>query len=114
MSLVTNALVMFSICEKTDEGSCWAVFNDLVATEPTSGGQRFVLLNDLSHESPQVYGGSKCLEQHVAVAALNFVSRRQLAEMMAKAPWEYPDDAQLLVCEQEDSRFSEVNWRVKP
>ena len=51
-------------------------------------------------------GGSKRLEVEVWAAALGGVPTETLLRLFGDAPWEDPDNVQLMVCEQEEDRFT--------
>lgn len=50
-------------------------------------------------------GGTKYLEICVAVGAFNYLVLDDLIGYIHRIKWEYPENVQLFVCEQEDERF---------
>lgn len=104
MSLVTNAILCFSITngETVSEEAI-----NRFANEPTGcEGQRFVSCND-----PKLprgwYGGSKMLECEVYIAAFNYMDVEGWIAHLRSLPWRYPEDVQLFLKEQDDDVFTE-------
>lgn len=55
------------------------------------------------------YGGSKNLETGLLIGAYNHLQLAELIAFMKTMDWEYPEDVQLLIKEQWDSKFRLVD-----
>jgi len=64
---------------------------------------------DSDHLPHGWYGGTKFLEVHAAIGAFNHLDLDGLKQHLKEITWEDPDDVQLLICDQEVSRFSVWN-----
>lgn len=51
------------------------------------------------------YGGSKFLEVEIGIGAFNYLNVNLLKEHIKNIQWEYPEDVQLLICDQDTDRF---------
>ncbi|HEY0684783.1 MAG TPA: hypothetical protein VGD45_20770 [Steroidobacter sp.] len=54
----------------------------------------------------------KAMECHVAIGAFNYLDVAGLEKAFREAPWDYPENVQLLILEQDDERFR-LAWRVQ-
>lgn len=100
MSHVTNALLAFSIMENQQELQP-LIYEATTRMFEDDGRQQW---KELSHNY-DAYGGSKALETPLYVAAFNYYNRPKLLEELAKIPWEFPKEVQLIVKEQEADYF---------
>lgn len=99
MSCVTNAILCVDILEPR----LWLDrVNEQINDQADAGGQQFVDIN-----TPEAwYGGTKCWEANTAVAAFNYFPPTAIAKAVAACQWEYPENVQLIVCDQDDEQFS--------
>jgi hypothetical protein len=58
-------------------------------------------------ESPACYGGSKNMEAPLYAGAFNYLPLDELMAFLRTVPWSQPDEVQLIVNAQHDTR-----WRV--
>lgn len=98
MSVVTNALVSFSILENEQERLNQA--NKSLATFDPHRHQEFV---DITNTRTCAYGGFKVWEGGLWMAAFNYVGPHVLKEIIFEhVDWGYLEDVQLLVKGQDD------------
>ena len=105
MSYVNNVIVTFSVSE--EEREVIKAFNAALA-RIVETGQGFRDMSD-NHDW---YGGSKCLEHHVYVAAFNYIHSDQVSRALAAVEWKYPEDVRLFWCGQEEDAFEPVDWQA--
>ena len=95
MSRVTNVLLTFDPLE--DEDARMAEVDRFFPSRGGFGGT----IRDC--------GGTKYLEQRVAIGAFNYLNLEAfVGHLRTKVQWEETDSVQLFVCEQEHARFHEV------
>lgn len=94
MSHVTNFILKIGVCE--DQGVIEQV-------NQFDKRQKFPL------QPNQECGGTKCLEQHLYLAAFNYICAMELVDhLRTKVDWKYPEEVQLFVCGQHEEHFREV------
>lgn len=71
-------------------------------------GVHFVSVTDKSLPRDW-YGGSKCLEQDIAIGAFNRLNLEVLIEELREISWWRPERIQLIICEQDANRFRIIN-----
>jgi hypothetical protein len=69
----------------------------------------FVLVNDEDSPFHGWYGGSKFFAGDVAIGAFNYLHLKKFIEHIQTLKWEMPDEVQLIVREQDDTRFRIIN-----
>ena len=97
MSMVTNVILKTSVFEEKGIGELNALF-----------GSEFKSCDDESLPCGW-YAGSKFLECGIYPAAFNFLNLEELVSAIRQVPWKRPKDVQLLIQEQEEDRFKEIN-----
>ena len=106
MSNVTNLMIYFSIFE--DEISKEIEINSFF-----NNGRQFKIIsanfeeeNDLENGDKQRwYGGSKCLETPLFIGAFNHLDLDGLVTYLKQMEWEEPQDVQIILKGEEDSKF---------
>ncbi|MBO2007909.1 hypothetical protein [Hymenobacter negativus] len=100
MSDVTNLLIAFSLSEdeeKIQQQLRQHVYNNITQFDAVSA------------DSPTLpkgwYAGSKYLEAQLLIGAYNHLNLDELFVFMKNMTWECPEDVQLIVKEQWDSKF---------
>ncbi len=96
MSVVTNTILSYPIEEYCPELERLLEVNRFFA-----GSEGFVYCDD--------YGGTKMLETNIAIGAFNYLQLDELVKHLKGIKWEQPDGVQLIVQEQNDSRFRIIN-----
>jgi hypothetical protein len=98
MSEVTNLLLAFSILEPEDVRIAavndWLVRNDQLPLKNV-------------WKNSECVGGSKHMEAPLYAGAFNYLPLGELMAFLRTVPWSQPDEVQLIVNEQDDTR-----WRV--
>lgn len=100
MSYVTNVILNVGLQGKSKIDEVNKFFED---TERNVG---FVYVDDKEKVPNGWYGGTKYLEVDIAIGAFNYLDLEGLKIHMHEMEWESPEDVQLLICDQEENRFS--------
>lgn len=103
MSVVTNVVLLISIHESIEDDTEYgyripglAYLNDWLL-KANKGELRTV----------DQYGtNGKAMECHVALGAFNYLNVDEFIDAFRAAPWDEPENIQLLVQRQEDERFT--------
>lgn len=111
MSLVTNVILSFDSLE--DEAARLADVNAVLARDKSLGGSpRFAapvgMKGPRDEDDPSdcdCLAGSKYLERPTYVGAFNFLQIQEFKIGIEAIRWEHPKNVQVLVCEQESSRY---------
>ena len=98
MSIVTNAILSFSIA---DDRKTSAELNEW---EGFHGKTGFVSCNDQSLPTGW-YGGTKMLETPLYIGAINYFYPLQYLAYLAGLTWKEPHHVQLIIKEQEEDSF---------
>ena len=101
MSVVTNAILAFSIMEDEDKK-----YKEVNAYFEDSKG--FVSCDDKDLPSGW-YGGNKMLETNVAIGSFNHFSIENFMNHLAKIHWKEPENVQLIAQEQEENKFKIIS-----
>lgn len=99
MSHVSNVILSFSILE--DEKRVMREVNDYLEKEEN---QRFESA-DFKVGGKFWYGGHKVLETPLWLGAFNYLHIGSLLKFMRGVQWEYPDEVQLIVKDQDSDLF---------
>lgn len=112
MSTVTNYILTTSFSEGDVNEAIGEKFPAIDALNTALYSEHQILVSFKPvHE---LSGGRKAMEAAVFLYAANYQEERTVARLMRTVPWEQPDDVQLFVQEQEESRFREIDWRTTP
>ena len=55
--------------------------------------------------------GSKAMEANVWIGAFNYLDIVNFIDALNKVKWDYPEEVQLLIKEQEDEKFSQLDFK---
>jgi len=99
MSVVTNAILTYSILEQEDET------NRIGEVNKFFGESRGFVHCDTPTLERGWYGGTKMLETNVAIGSFNHLRLNDFVEHLESIKWEEPQNVQLIVQEQDDERF---------
>lgn len=102
MSCVTNVILTFSVLEDDEER-----IKDV--NKFFENGTTIVSCDDNKLERGW-YGGTKMLETNVCIGAYNYLPLESFKNHIKKIKWDYSEDVQLIVQEQDESRFRLYNF----
>lgn len=103
MSQVTNALLCVGVdnWNMSDNNAIPLGVQHVNNYLESQHGQFFLSIDGGNN----MVGGSKNLEIEVYAAAFNHVGPNILRDIVMEAPWENPDQVQLMICDQDDFIF---------
>jgi hypothetical protein len=105
MSSVLNAIVTFPLVG--DDEDAQRLVNELNAQGASPSGRHppygFVLVDDAVLRT-----GGKALEQHIAVAALNYVDEDELLRALRRTRWPERENVRCFVCGPEEEAFRPI------
>ena|ERR1043165_4583585 len=105
MSVVTNVVLTFSILEDDGHNDDWAeIISSINKYFDEQGRRGFIVVP----REMDWYGGNKVLEAPLFVGAFNHLGLEDFIEHLKTIKWEYPEEVQLWVKEQEDDVFRTV------
>lgn len=96
MSLVTNCILSFSILDDTEERM--KEVNSFFDCKPLVSCDESLCRG--------WYGGTKMLETPIYIGAFNYLPRYDFLNHISTIDWEYPEDVQLLLQEQDYNCFA--------
>lgn len=99
MSNVTNVILHVSILEEERDDEPIAPIGEL--------NRCLEKLHTSFTQVDQYAGGGKVFEATVFMAAFNHVSTEKIVQLVQSQSWQYPDEVQLFIMEQEDDGFVE-------
>ena len=105
MSWVNNVILTYSAAEPE-----WGPIETVNAALHEKWPSQHFLEADDFYET--WYGGTKCLECAVHVAAFDGLPLEDLCAALRTVPWCEPEHVRLFWCGQEDHAFEPVNWRT--
>jgi hypothetical protein len=103
VSYVNNAILTFDVGERTKE----RIAEVNAGLESLGLNQR--LRDDDLGEFGDAYGGSKCLEHNICVAAFNYVTLENFLAAVRSAAWNSPENVRVFWCDQEEDAFEPVS-----
>jgi len=106
MSYVNNVILTFSIMEYI--GQRIEEVNAALSQKEMRTAQGFPTKELGECDDEHAYGGSKCLEAPVFVAAFNYILQSEVLSAVQAAEWEYPEDVRVFWCGQDDNAFEQI------
>ncbi len=108
MSVVTNIILVTPITFEEDMPKLKRKINSFFNGEHGYRTPGFVAVEDKKLPKGW-YGGTKMLETELWIGAFNHINLDDLVEHLRKIKWEYPEEVQLIVKEQEEDRFEIID-----
>lgn len=110
MSYVTNVILSTGTLFDEEEEKILQEVNKFFVDKdnPAYSKNGFVNVEDASLPRGW-YGGDKMLEASLFIGAFNYLNLEGLIEHLQSIQWEYPEDVQLIIKEDGESRFEIIN-----